>query len=260
MKKILSVVLSVVLVLSCVFILSSCNSLGTKTYDIYMNALEKLNKAESVLYKGKMNMEVAGDECFSLKADFEVSQVTRSESDMDLKMVMSIDMYGMKLKTTSYFKDGFLYTETMGHKMKMEMPLEEAISQQLSMKPIEFPATAIKNETVKDTKDGGKKISFKLDGSAVDDLMDMLDLDGLGISDDGSMDMKFNDFELSVTVDNNGDFKTLKMDFAIDINANGEAMNIIYNITMNIVQIGGVTVNFPADLDTYEHFDLDFGF
>lgn len=94
----------------------------------YMEATEKNKELDSLdaSVKAAMSMEADGE---SVDMEMELSMKMRGAKSGDLEYVMdgSMSMLGMEMPVSSFYTDGYLYTETMGMKIKQETTVYDAL-------------------------------------------------------------------------------------------------------------------------------------
>lgn len=253
MKKTLVLVLMLISTL----ILTSCNSGETRQsmYELYTKANESMQNADSLLFDmdADIEMEYAGEKV-NMTMTGSAAEVLLSETDIQMKLDMNMDVMEQSVSMKTYYKDGMYYMDLSGEKVKMPLPLDKALEQQANLNPelMNFPDSAIKNESVKDVTNG-KELSFTLDSSALQNLLEqqMGNLEGFEALLDQSGDLKFGDVEIKTVINKEDNFESIYMAFPMEMSIEGEKVKMNYAISMDIVQLGGVTIDFPDDLDEY---------
>lgn len=254
MRKKFAMLLMVLLVMA----VSACQGAGEETagqnadgksaYELYVKASEELEKADSQLlnYSSNIKMNTEGED-MEMVMNGTIAQIIRSETDIDMKMEMATSMLDQETQMLAYYKEGMYYQDLAGQKVKMPMSLDDMEGQMQTA--IAFPETAIKSQSVKETE-AGTELAFSLEAEAVQDIIQSR-LGSLTetLGSDGSME--FGDFDIEVTLDDADAIQTMKMVFSAVITAQGQAVDCLAETTMDIEQIGGVTIDFPADLDSY---------
>ncbi|MDL2219855.1 hypothetical protein LJC04_05965 [Ruminococcaceae bacterium OttesenSCG-928-O06] len=243
MKKTVSLLLIVLMALCFV----ACGGEEAKTpYQLYVDANQKMTDAGSFAADAHMliSMSMMG-QTMDMEMDTTIKTITRSETDIDMEMLMTMSYAGMTIDTTAYYTDGYMYALAMGQKQKQKMDAADMASQ--GSYNIDFTESAVKESSVTDV-DGGKLLSFVLDGSVMNDLMAQ-QMAGTGGGDD--VDVTIEDVPMEVTIDGDGNLKNLVMDFTMVVTSQGLSIDCTVSMTMDAIQVGGVTIDFPADLDTY---------
>jgi len=255
-KKVFSLVLLSFIVFSCIIACSACDKgKDESVYEMYVNALKTLNDSDSTLLKGEVNAVMGGEENLAnLKIGMTIAKVMRSDNDCDIKMEMLLEMTeypDIEVPITMYFKDGISYTETMGQKTKTAMSAEEAMSQ-ANIGLVDFSEEAVKDESFKKANDG-KELLITIDGNIMGEVMEQ-SLGGVsGIFTLGNgVEMSFQDIIITTVVDKNSEFRLINMSFDTEMSNGDETMNCAFSVMMEVVQKGGVTIEFPDDLDVYK--------
>ena len=117
-------------------------------------------------------------------------------------------------------------------------------------------------DLVKDLKVSGNTISFTLDQDFIDtptkqSCTQMIHaiqmLNGWGVNGE----VKFSDVNCIITLDNHNQLSTFNMKDFASVSAQGQTITVNYDNTQKITQIGGVTITFPNDLDSYTEVPSD---
>jgi hypothetical protein len=230
-------------------------------YEIYLLASDSLDGAESFIMdtSSVMNMNMDGEN-MEMLMDALIKMVVISETEVDIYMEALTKTDEMEIPMTTYFRDGVMYMDMqmlgMGMKVKMEMPLEEMLAQLESNGALDFPEEAIIDASITET-DNGTIISFTLSGSFMNDMMDsitggMFEMMGL---DTAAMSLNIGDVGYIAVLDSDNMLVTMDMTMSMEMEINGVPSNMDMTTSMTIVQIGGVEIDFPADLDEY----MDYG-
>lgn len=245
----------VVLMVLCLMTLSlvACDSNSSEAYEEFLKVNETMENAESVDMDMDMKATIEADgQSIDMDMKANMKQIMLSETDIQMEMNMDMELMGQKINSLSYFKDGYLYTSASGQKVKMAMDLEQ-LEQQANMGGTDFmfDEKAIKKSAIKEVGDN-KEISFTLDGKAVtESISGMVESITSSLQIDPA-DMSFGDMEYTIVADKKSNLKSMIMKFDATITMQGQEMVIKYDITADINKINGVTITFPADLDTYQ--------
>ena len=240
-----------VLVVIMLFSATACGGAKASAYSTYTAAMEKMENASAVEIKlsSDMTLTMAG-QTTDITMDGVVKQKTISDTEVELSAVMSTNTMGMSIDMTTYFADGYYYLEMMGLKYKIALPLEDALAQAQTSTP-EFEESAIKENTMTD-KDGGKEVTFVLDGAVMSDMVQD-QLAGLGdMGETEDLDMTYGDVTVTSFIDKDGNMKTSSVQMSFEMSMQG--MTIPMEMTMNMEYIAfddDVTIDVPADLDSF---------
>jgi len=222
--------------------------------DLYNKANAALRNIDSVEMEMDMDMTIEADgETINMQIVSNIRQVMRSETDIDMAMDMKMSMLGMDINTKMFFRDGLLYTEMMGQKIKAPMPIEEAMAQ-ANTDMIDFPEAAVKDMAAKDVE-GGVEVSFTLIGAFLNDelIKQMGNMEEL--LDDDYVTFTFGDVTLVAVIGEDNTFKSLRMAFVFDMEIDDEMAQAECVIDIMFIKFGGVIVTFPSDLDDYIEMD-----
>ena len=123
----------------------------------------------------------------------------------------------------------------------MAMPLEDIMAQ---TGLVSFPENAIVAQQVIGTGDG-IELSFILSGDAMADLAN----DALAaMGDPAGLEMLIGDVFVTCVLDANGDLISMEMLMDVSMEIEGLVVEISTLVRTEVVQLGGVTITFPAVL------------
>ena len=270
MKKLSSLLLSALMILS----LAACGVDAEKdqtAYDLYVNANQKLNEAKSMSadINAIISMTVM-DETMEITTTGNIKEVMLSDTDFEMAMDFhqESDLLDESNDFSSYYKDGTMYMDMDIIKFKMDMPIDEYMEQASvgsSTSTLDFPESAIAEYDIEELEDDSRKLSFTLKGSEINDLLDeMLEgsmsqmLEALG-TDLEEAEYEFNDISISLVIDKDNNINRYNILYGFSTDVEGETLITEIDMTMDILQLDGVTIEFPDDLDTYEDMGNAFG-
>ena len=243
MKKFTALLLTILFLLS----MTSC-ALGEKlsAYDQYMKAAKALNEAGSmetdITSVIKMTM---GDESQTMGMDGSLKLIVNSETDIDFEMTMDMDLFGQTIPVLYYYTDGFMYMDMMGIQMKLPLPMEKALEQAGGTETLDFDESAVKDVTT-ETVDGETIIKFKLDASAITAVLEDQIADLAGSLEDADIDYNFGDVDLKIVIGSDKNLKSHSLAYSFTMEMDGEEVACEMDMTMDIVKIGNVTIDFPS--------------
>lgn len=246
MKKIIALALAIVMLLPA----AGCG-VKASAYDSYSSAFEKMESYTAVEANTQtvVTMTIDG-EVMEVAVEALIKEYIHSETDVEFSADATTSMLGMSIDMNMYYKDGYYYMSVMGQNMKMSLPLEDAMKQ-ASTEAIEFEESAIKEQAVTD-KDGGKELTFVLDGAAMTTMLNeqLGAMEGtLGVS---ALEYNYGDVNVTVFVDSDGNLKTTDMTTSYEMEVEGD--KVPADITMHMEYIAfneDVSVDVPEDLDSY---------
>ncbi len=175
MKKLLSIILILVLSLSC-FSLVSCNKdelSGEQlaAYDAYNDALAKTNSLQCL--DGKLDMAIKMNvqgtvQTVSYEFNMKAADV-KTPATMKMRLNGTMDMVGQKVVMDCYMEDGWAYYDmvTMGQNMKFKTNLaggNNEYSEMFNMGSVDLPKILFKNVSVTENADGSKFLTLTMNG------------------------------------------------------------------------------------------------
>ena len=246
MKKLITLALAAALMLS----LTACGD--PAAYDLYlkMNDKQKNIKSLEMQTDAIVNVEVMG-QSVEMNMSGVTKQIIRSETDIDMEMSMTTSVMGMDIPTITYFKDGYLYQDVMGEKIKIAVDLEEAM-QMANFAQFSFGKDAIKSSSV--TKvDGGSLLFFELEPEFLrDTLSSMTDSIAQALGSGEDMAMTFTQMNYETLIDDDYMMQNAVMEFTVEMDLYGEAATMHYVVSMDVTGYNHIDkIDFPDDLDTY---------
>jgi len=260
MKK-LALVLAIVLM--CSLVLAGCSQ--KEAYDLYMDMNEAMLGVTSSDVSADVNMKMtAAGESFDISMKMDIQQITRSETDIDMKMDITMGlgelgaMMGMEeIVMNMYFTDGNMYYDMMGQKMKIAMDLESAMEMMgvgdVGAMSIDFDKESIAESSVKSVGDD-KELSFVLRGEMLSNVIDQMVgsmMQNMGLGDD--MQISFGDVSYTALIGKDSLPKTEHMVFSMNMDIMGESATADYDMFMTNHSFNSIDViEFPDFSDYLE--------
>ncbi|MDR1796129.1 MAG: hypothetical protein LBR44_01590 [Clostridiales Family XIII bacterium] len=220
-------------------------------YGIYKAAMESLIAADG--YEYDITIESAYGADGAEGSSTMSGHVIQNDptGNVEMKMEITTEASGMTLDMTSYYKDGYQYTEMMGMKIKTAMDQEEM---QSSMGKLpDFNDDAITDQSVTEAG-GATTVSFVISGEAAQAYIDEA-LEGIEGAEDVEVDLggASNGIKITATVDSSGNLTELIQE-QTSTTGGIESTSLT---KMSNIKIGKVAFDFPSDLDAYQEADLD---
>jgi hypothetical protein len=174
--------------------------------------------------------------------------VKHSATDIEFVSDTTTVIAGESIAASAYYKDGVVYIKSDAGKVKMALPLNEALAQ-VQTSGIDIEADAIKEQSA-----DGDTITFTLDGGKLLAAADTV-LGNLKSVLPTSGAYTLGDIVCTVTLDEKGALKDVKTVFSLDLILDGETATLAYDLTTSYTQVGGVNITAPADLSSYEELE-----
>ncbi|MDR1247214.1 MAG: copper amine oxidase N-terminal domain-containing protein [Clostridiales Family XIII bacterium] len=213
------------------------------------SAIEKANSFASDV-KGSMSMTIGGQKT-DMQISGSVKAIMSSDTDIEVLADTTANVAGQSVTAKIYYKDGVAYTEAAGEKIKMAMPLDDAVKLTQS-ENFDFSEDAIKDQS---KSADGKELKFTFDGAKVTSIADEL-LGSLGSTLPQGSEYKFSDIVCTAVLDDAGAIKSEHIVFSAEMTADGAAVSIDYDLTVAYSQVGSVTITAPTDLASYKEAQL----
>ena len=224
-------------------------------YELFTNASESLAEAASILMHSEVDMTMVLDGLtMDITMTSEIAQVIRSATDIDMRMESTATAMGMTMPSVIYFRNGMYYIDMMGMQSRVPMPLEEVLEQ---TGLIEFPEDAIISQAVM-AGDLTTEVTFTLSGYAMESFVESLAGGMFEMLDLGDLSMSIGDIEITAILDSDGFLSSMLMNMTISMMMEGVSASTSMNMRTEVLQVGGVTVDFPDYLDDFPDFDMAF--
>jgi len=244
MKKVLSVVLVLAL---CLLMGAWADPKAYDTYEAMTAAMEDITSMEVEL-TGSVAIKIGGDR-MDMLFDASVQQIVGDEDDTQMVMTMNAYILGQKMGITTYYKDGYMYQDTMGEKYKMKLDLEE-FAAQTGTGDVDFDRSAIINSSYKDVP-AGQQLVFELDPAFINNaLVGAMDT---MVGDVGGIDnLKVQSVAYTIVAGEDNIMKSYDMEMTMGMMLLGNYVTMDYIIESEIVSINTLTaLSYPSDLDAY---------
>lgn len=229
--------------------LAACgSSASSDPYELYINAAKKLDKPDAVSMN--MNMKTAatiGEESYDSTIDGTIAMIysdDRKSVDMSMDLKTSTD--GEETTMLAYYKDGYLYSELMGMKLKMETPMNEAMVGIDESQVAIFAEDAIIDKKLEKIS-GGTKVTFVVKGDSLKDLAQ----DSLDSLAEYDADVNYEDAIISAVVDKKGNITSYDADLKYTVTSEDMTGNFTVKMNLSNIVTQDVKIEFPDDLDSY---------
>lgn len=249
MKKVISILLIVMILM-----VSGCAKEKTPQ-EVYTEATEKMSGLTSSDVSAKMNfsMQIMGEN-ITMVMDMDMKSINDTVNPQ-LEIVMNMEMPGLgTMAANMYYTDGYMYTESMGMKYKMAMPVEEAMGSTVSIPDV--AVTVLGELTAEKTEEGTTILKFSADGETmseyINQLMSMSSVEGMTTG----LEYNFGDVTGSYTVNKEGYIVGMDMTVQMDMNMMGETLTADMQIQITYNDPGQeVEITFPLLTDYEDYTD-----
>lgn len=234
----------------------SSSDSGKSDFDAFMEVQNNMQDIKDMEFKMKMDMDMTLSE--SEKTSSTVTgtckEVIKSKDDvqMEMKYAMNIPEMETKMDGTAYFKDGVVYMDLMGQKVKMDNSNEMASMMQTvdTSEMLNITKEMVSDLQVK-TEGSDTIYSFKIDPTKA---LDYFKNNANGYEDITNLgDVTFDHMDVVITADDKQMVKNIDLDCAMASKVEGdESMNVAYKIAVEFVSINtDLKIDFP-DFSDYQ--------
>lgn len=234
-------------------------------YEFYQEVSENSKNIKDAAFTGTTSVKMGESDAVNM--NFDAKLVQRSETDADLEI--KFDMSGMGMDQegyTTYFTDGYLYSDAAGQKIKTQMDVKDALKMANNAQLDDFDEAIFENASLT-TEGEDTTIEFTVTEEQTEEIMKQtMSASGASSASDSaamlsqfSEMMKLGDMKIKMTADKDKMPKYMEMKIPMTIEA-GESdesadagMKMDCVVTMEYQSINtGLTIDFPDDLDQYQ--------
>ena len=203
------------------------------------------SQREKVTYEMDMEMEIDGTD--------PENELTHTVSYLTVTNQLGA---GSTVKSESYGKDGYMYTFSMGQRVKERIPESDEDEEN----PITLALKAIDSAVYTENEDGSLTVKVKIEASKNEDAKKaFIALFDMGMTDNQIRLCTIEDTELEFVIDKDNQLKSLKIPVSYSLiqtipgSTSLYSTNVKYDFILTIDDINGnFTINFPTDLDLYK--------
>lgn len=236
-------------------------------YDAYVAAAAAMNDETRMDVSVDMSatVDMDGQQVMTLsmpmemKMDMDLENMDQSQISMTGTMNMTMDeslvaegeQSSVSQVVSYYYADGVYYMDLGDQKVKMDMSFEDALAQMGDLANMAESGTSEPICLIDSITTSGNSMTVTYSAAGMSNLVDEV-LAGMGMDEQtAGVDFSMDDVTSSVTIEN-GAVSATSMTAVINMNVEGSAMTMNMSMDMVINETGdGVTVDVPADLDTY---------
>lgn len=232
-------------------------------YDAYVEASAAMGDATQMDVSADVSASVAlGDQQvmslsmpMEIKADMDMENLDQSKMSITGAIEVTIDESlveegadtSFEMPMEYYYTDGVYYMNMGDQKVKMEMSMEDAMSQMGDLTDLQNSEPICLIESI--TKSGSTMtVTYSSAGMSglVNSVLDSMNIDtaaeGVAI-DIGEV--------ISKATVSNGKISGMDMNMKMTMTVEGQTMTMDMNMKCDINSIGNVTITLPSDLDSY---------
>ena len=226
---------------------------ATYTGENLLSAYELLNRANEVLVASGSMLAVS-ESSITVRMDdlsfdtYLTGVVTgifgSNETDIDMRVETTVVVEDVDVTSVAYLRNGVLYMELLGEWIAVEVPAYVVLAQ---YGLIGFSEQAVISQTVTEFAEG-TEIVLVISGyeakRVVNSMLDYYMLDLLGT------DIVIGNINVTAMLNtDDGALSSIGVIFNIYAEVDGVELDVYINIWTDIVQIGGMVIDFPQELD-----------
>jgi len=234
---------------------------GITPLEMYSLALQQLEAAMANADSFNLNLYTGftmyiGDDFFGIESDIILLQAGQSETAADVKIDMIGSFMGERSAAIIYFRDGIVYIDGEYGQTQVATTLDNLFAEtgisRDGFLPIGFDANDIVAHLGYETYEGGFELVFGLDPWTMDVALEQVfeKLEALNLSADIA-NVEPTNADLFVMLDENRNFTMFDLFVTFNIGIGGETAFVGLVMAVEYNQIGGVTIDFPDNLDTF---------
>lgn len=248
MKRTLAIALTAVL---CAVLMCVPAFAADDPYYFYERAMKNFENVRSV----EMDIDMSGSitaagESIDFSATGRASQITHNKTEAELAMEMTMELLGQTVKMNTYYKDGYMYQNVMGQKLKTPLDMQQMLAQSYGIET-DLEEAMFENATVSRVL-GGHLIRTKISGDALNTLMAgymASAYESMGLA---GTEMELGDMAYSILVDTDFNVRAYGIQYGATVTAEGETVQVDYSMDCTILSTNRISaIQYPADLDTY---------
>lgn len=198
-----------------------------------------------------MPMEMKMDMDLEHMDQSQISMTGAINLTMDESLVADGEQSSISQDVAYYYADGVYYMDMGGQKVKMDMSFEDALAQMGDMANMTETSTSEPICLIDSITTSGDVMTVTYSAAGMSNLVDDV-LASMGMDEAATgVDFNMGDVTSSVTIEN-GVIRSMSMTAVINMGIEEMVMTMNMSMDMDINEVGdGVTVDIPADLDSY---------
>ena len=218
-------------------------------YDFLSDAMAVIMENDSLAMLAKVDIKLtAGPIRLDVQAEYTMEFVIH-ETGMDKRIEVTSNVMGEEISILTYYRDGTMYTYHDGEWISYEVPLSTMMRQnELFLMP--FPEASIIEQNVSRTSDGGNTLLFVVDGAAMQEVFDAM-LSGIEQAFPvGGIEISAETVQMTAQLNELGLLRNKTMVLSYVMAMDGMSFNVELEVSYEITQMGGLSINFPTVLDS----------
>lgn len=237
--------------------LSACSQPLTP-YETYQKITEVSRQATSVsmrfAYGVSIQMGASGMEAH-LEGD--MRQVAHSDTDAAVAVHLTTDVPDVPAESFTYYRDGVLYQDMAGRRIRMEAEPEQLLDQLVATGFMFEGQAAVEGSQQDIAGSGDKQLSFTLSAGEMEPAawelaQSVLVSMGLPRDDYEQVDPSFSDITYQLVFNPEYQMKSSAMWFTLDLTRGEEMVSLHYTVELMDIALNTLTdIDPPADLESY---------
>ena len=227
--------------------LTACDdSTGYDAFELFERSQEVMEDIDSMIMELDLTTEVlAAGISNETEMNFRMSVEMLNDTEANVFLLGST----MGIELEIYFRDGYMYTDVMGERNREAMDFEDIVEMTgASLLESTLDVNLILSSSVERIEDGGYRLNFTLDPIAMFESALGDNIAGVPFSgdmiDEGALTMVFHlDEEYYLT--------HAEVDMDVTFSILGETGSVMIRLVAEYIQLGDVTVEFPAWVDEF---------
>jgi hypothetical protein len=228
-------------------------------YDIYVNASNAVTKEKSYKIRtdGQITIEVDGEATTTDNLGYTAVIITDDGLET-MSITLATDSEEQVSYEVTYLRDRILYTDSENAQTKQKVYTDGYYAAlNLVGQEYTFPKNMIKDESIEAGDDGKQLVSYTIDNIAMNELPfhlthDLFEYAELLID----VQMSFQDMEVDAVINSDGILESMDVVYEYTITQKGQRVRYAYDISIEITQIGDVSIFFPGELEDYQEITI----
>lgn len=250
MKKVLALLFALILAFS----FTACGKKETAK-DVMDASIKQMEKVKSYNMVSDVDMTLktsSSSKSLDLKATSKGAVTDVNNKNMKLKLDTSTNLFGQKIEGSTYYADGYYYTDMLGNKTKMKMDLD-AIKKQISSTMGKNNLSIDDYKDLKMKEDGDNRvISYSLSKEAVKKLTSAMLGQAMG-STSSLKDFDIDSIKGTATIDKDNYTVAQSVDMSLTFGSDKAKQSLEMTMSVKLSDFDkDLKITAPKDLDAYK--------